>query len=182
MTPQETVTFNTSLSYITAGVGAVNTLYSSIHQAKTAKLRGKFEALQHETNARFASMQANEVIKQGNALAQNNDRKISKLIGSQRARLAAQGIDIDSGSAAEMQDVTRELGMLDSANIRNNAWRQAFGFKQRALQDQLNASAAKIGAKATARNTVATGLINISNQALTLSSDKFSFSSDKDKR
>jgi len=175
MSPQETVTFNTSLSYLTAGVGAVNTLYSSIHQAQTAKIRGKFEALQHETNARFASMQANEVIKQGNVLAQQNDTKIKKLLGSQRARLAAQGIELDSGSAAEVQEVTRELGQLDSANIRNNAWRQAFGFKQQALQDRFNARAARSNAKTTARNTVATGVISVANKALTLSSDKFSF-------
>jgi len=181
MTPQETITFNTSLSYMTAGVGAINTLYGAINQAQTAKLRGKFEALQHETNARFASMQANQVIKQGNVLAQENDTKIKKLLGSQRAKLAAQGIEIDSGSAAHVQDVTHQLGQLDSANIRNNAWRQAFGFKQQALQDRFNADAARLGANTTARNTVATGLISVANQALTLSSDKFSFSS-KDKK
>lgn len=168
MTKKQTVTFNQNLSYLTAGIGAVNSLYGAINQSQMAKIRGEFEALQAETNARYASLRAKEMIQQGNKLAATNDRKIKKLLGSQRANLAAQGISINSGSAADVQQQTIDYGRYDSENIRNNAWRQAFGLKQQSIADELTASSSRISSKQRSSNAIASGLIGVSNQAITL--------------
>src|SRR5690242_19657087 len=49
------------------------------------------------------------------------------MIGSQRAGLAANGVDINSGSAVDVQSTTAATGEADALTIRNNAARQAYG-------------------------------------------------------
>lgn len=50
------------------------------------------------------------------------------LIGAQRVSLAAQGIDVNEGTALDIQAGTREMGELDILKILNNASREAWGY------------------------------------------------------
>lgn len=56
------------------------------------------------------------------------------LIGSQRAGFAAQGVDVGSGSAVDVQADAAYLGELDALTIRNNAAREAWGYEVEADQ------------------------------------------------
>lgn len=52
-----------------------------------------------------------------------------QVIGAQRAGLAAQGIDINSGTALDVQADAAYVGELDALTARNNAELEAYGFK-----------------------------------------------------
>lgn len=73
------------------------------------------------------------------------------IAGAQQVAFAAQGIDISSGSAADIQADTRYLAEIDAVQSKNNAMRAAFGFKteqiQNNLQTEFNAMAGEQRAK-----------------------------------
>lgn len=100
----------------------------ALNEAQSAFYRS-----QAEINARFAEMQAEFTLKQGTKAARQYQKQVSQVVGEQRAQMAAQGIDVNTGSAADIQQETAEIGALDAMTIKNNAWRQAFGFQQEAL-------------------------------------------------
>jgi hypothetical protein len=79
--------------------------------------------------------------------------------------MAASGVDINSGSAADVQANTATIGALDEATIRNNAAREAFGYTTQAT-DYLTrarfartaASNAALGVEGDEASTLLTGV------------------------
>ena len=78
-------------------------------------------------------------------------------IGEQRVALAAQGIDIDQGSALEIQLQTAEFVSQDALTISNNAWREAWGFRAEANSLRFQGQFAQLAASSKARSTLITG-------------------------
>lgn len=72
-------------------------------------------------------------------------------VGAQRATLAANGIDPDSGTGLELQEQTVGFGETDAATIRYNAMREAWGYGVNAN----NFEAQKAVTKADTKNSVA---------------------------
>lgn len=83
-------------------------------------------------NARIAEAQAEDALVRGEQDVTRRRIKTEGQIGAQRARLAAQGVDINVGSAAEIQAETAALSELDVVTIRNNAAREAWGYRTQA--------------------------------------------------
>lgn len=75
---------------------------------------------------RAARKDANDVLGLGEEDVASMRRSLSALIGRQRVGGAAQGIDLEHGTAALIDRQTREIGAMDVATIRRNAQRQAF--------------------------------------------------------
>jgi hypothetical protein len=65
------------------------------------------------------------------------------LIGKQRVGFAAQGVEVSSGSAVDVQADAAYLGELDAIQIKNNAAREAWGIRQDAEQIRRSGSIAK---------------------------------------
>jgi hypothetical protein len=61
------------------------------------------------------------------------------MIGAQRAGIAAGNIDVGYGSAVDVQADAAHLGELDALTIRNNAQREAWGFKVEAIDTRQRA-------------------------------------------
>lgn len=85
-------------------------------------------------NADLAEARADDAIERGKKEESAFRKKVQQAIGSQRAALAAAGVELDEGSALDIQSETAALGEIDALNIRNNASREAFGFKSQAIQ------------------------------------------------
>lgn len=83
-------------------------------------------------NGELAEAQAEDALVRGEQDATRRRIKTESQIGSQRARLAAQGVDVNVGSAAEVQAETAALSELDVVTIRNNAAREAWGYRTQA--------------------------------------------------
>ena len=82
--------------------------------------------------ADLADMSAQDALDRGAVAITNNAEATKKLIGRQRAVLAANGVLVDSGSALDIVSETAGIGALDQLTIRSNADREALGLRQQA--------------------------------------------------
>lgn len=117
-------------------LSAVSTASQFGGQRKSARgveRAGEYEAELAEINAKLAEEQERDVLARGEEAASRHRLDVKRLAGAQRVALAAQGIALDDGSAADILGDTAYFGALDEATIRNNARREAFGFKVQAM-------------------------------------------------
>ena len=73
--------------------------------------------------------------------------RTAQMKGTQRARLSANGIDISEGSAASIQADTDWMGEMDALTIRDNANREAWGYKNQSQQYSSYSAASKAVSK-----------------------------------
>lgn len=139
------------------GLNAVQGAAQTFASVEAQKAQAAFQRQQLDINRRFSEMQAEDALARGERDVQAARRKTAGLIGSQRAALAAQGVDIGRGDAADIQLETAELGAMDELTIRNNAYREAFGFRTQALQFGSQGAFAGIAARAGISQTILTG-------------------------
>jgi hypothetical protein len=117
------------LPVLTAVVAAAGTIMSGIAQSQAADYQSKVSA----NNAALARMSAEKEATRGFQEAQQQDFKNRSLIAKQRAIQSASNLDVNSGSAEDVQDSSRVLGRLDTANVKH-----ASDQKQVALLNQAN--------------------------------------------
>lgn len=82
-----------------------------------------------EQNAAVADAQAEDAVDRGAEQESNFRMGVRGMVGKQRASIAAGNVDVSYGSAVDVQADTRYMGELDALTIRNNAAREAWGFK-----------------------------------------------------
>lgn len=119
--------------------------------AQNARQEGAFNAGMLNRNAALKEQAAQESIFAGDTSADWQRVRTGQAIGTQRSVQAANGIDVNSGSAAQLQDDTAMIGELDALTIQNNAAREAYGHRIQADQDRMNAvqTVTNAGNKAT---------------------------------
>ncbi|WP_223513985.1 hypothetical protein [Pseudomonas sp. GL-R-26] len=126
--------------------------------AQNAKQEGAFNASMLKGNAAFKEQAAQETINAGDTSADWQRVRTGQAIGTQRTAQAANGIDVNSGSASQLQDDTAMLGELDALTIQNNAAREAYGYRVQAQQDRKNAAQVKINAGNKATGSILGGI------------------------
>ncbi len=136
----------------------VTSAVSSIAAGRSAKKISEY-------NARIARQQAADATLRGKAAEGTHRRRVSQLIGRQRAAIGASGAAVDQGSAFDIIEDTVALGELDALQIRNNAAREALGYETQAtsllFQGRLARREANVQAFSTLLGTGAqtTGLL-----------------------
>lgn len=109
-------------------------------------------------NADILRYQARDAEARGEEDIRAIRRQVAAVIGSQRASLAGQGVALDVGTAADLQVETAVLGEEDVIRRRNNAMREAWGFRSRAkLVDFQGDQAKKAGSQAALGTLLGTG-------------------------
>lgn len=141
-----------------AAAGTAYKIYSekkgASKQAEALELQGEYQKEMFMRNAKFAGQNADDAIARGDIVSQDLRNQTKRLIGSQRAAMAAQGIDIESGSALQIQADTKYMSELDVAKIKANAIREAYGYKMEAQVNKEQAGWALKGAQTNAQNTL----------------------------
>lgn len=115
----------TILPLIAQAAGSGLSLYGAWKGGQEAKSAGNY-------NARVLEYAADDAINRGNVEAADIKTKTKRLIGAQRANLAASGADVSSGTALELQVESAGMGELDALRALNNAQREASGLKSEA--------------------------------------------------
>ena len=97
----------------------------------------------------------------GNAQASIVGMKSAAASGRIKAGQAANGVDVNSGSAVAVQSGQRKAGLLDAETVANNAELQAYGYRSQATGytaqaglETLQAEQAPIGAELSAAGRV----------------------------
>ncbi len=129
---------------------------SALMSAQQNKQAGEASSAANMQNAAISRIQANDAVDRGEFEADQQRLKTRAAIGTQRAGFAGNGVDVNSGSAALVQDDTAALGELDALTIRNNAAREAWGYNVQA--DQYIQAAGN--AKKSANNAIMGGLVS----------------------
>ena len=107
-----------ALSGATAVVGMQNAKNQAAYTQRVA-----------QNNAIEADRAATKATDKGEQDAMMVRRQAAQAKGGQRAALAARGLDLNSGTAEQLQAQTDFFGEQDQATVRENAREQARGFR-----------------------------------------------------
>ncbi len=135
-------------------------LYQAHEQAEAQRAQADFTARQFEQNQKLADIEATDAIRRGDRNASLAGVQARQHIGAQRAAAAASGVDANFGSALDIQADTAEMGAMNQVTIKNNAWREAWGYKIQALNASSSAGFARMAGDNQSRNTLLTGGMN----------------------
>lgn len=116
--------------------------------AKTQRTLLNAQADVAEINARMAEAAARSARQAGQRQEQASRLQTRRVKGAQRAALAANGVDIGVGSAAESLATTDIVGEWDANTISANALRTAWGYRMEGVNFRNDANARRAGASA----------------------------------
>lgn len=114
-------------------------------QAKNQQAALQAEAQVQMNNATIAGWQADDAIARGEVAAARQMIKGGQVKGAQRAAMSANGVDLSVGSAQNILNDTDYLTSVDAATLRDNAAREAWGYRQQARSYVDRANAARSG-------------------------------------
>ena len=108
-----------------AGIQAVSSITSGIASSNAAN----YQAQIARNNKVIADQNAVYAEQSGIAAAENQSRKGAARVAKIKTAQAAQGVDINTGSAVDVQVGQRMTDQLDTENVLNNAELRAYGYR-----------------------------------------------------
>lgn len=129
----------------------------SFTKAQATRTQAKLQERQLRLEEDLLNRRAEDAIARGDRQAAQQAQKTRRTIGQARAAAAGQGIDPETGGAFQLQTEIGTFGAVDEATIRNNALREALGFRLEAGQTRLRRSFTGIRGRSRARSTLLTG-------------------------
>ena len=125
----------TTATAVTMAATVASTALDAMGKSQEASAQAgmaNYQAQLARNNQMIAEGYAQRALQQGRADEQNQRLKAAALLGAQRAALASQGGDVDSGSPLDIQSDTARAGEYDAQAIRNNAALKAYGYRLQA--------------------------------------------------
>ncbi|MBM7406923.1 MULTISPECIES: virion core protein, T7 gp14 family [Sphingomonas] len=135
-----------TLAAIGAGMAALSTATATV----TAVQQNKYQAKVATRNADLESAAGRDAVERGKIESQNYQRQASQMQGAQRAALAANGIDINFGSAAGVRADTAMMQAEDAQTIRENSMREVRGIEINAANYRAQVQASRQAATGAA--------------------------------
>ena len=128
------------LSSAVGGYYSANSQKSSLQfQSDIAGINASAVQTVGDFNARIDEMGAQSALAAGQQQVAAQTLKAGQVMGAQRASLAANGVDLGQGSAAEVQASTSIMKDIDSNTIQANAIRNAWGYRTQGMNAKLGA-------------------------------------------
>lgn len=144
----------------------INSFSSGYIESSAYEAEASFKQTMANINADIAEMQAEDALRRGKLDVQRHRKNVKQFVGSQRAALAAQGIEVNDNTALELQTESEIYGEIDALTIKNNAYREAWGYKVQALDYTNQGALAKIqGSFGSTSSILSGGIGAISNFA-----------------
>ena len=134
---------------------------SAYTTAGAQSAQGKSAQEAADFNARMLEMRAQDAIDRGDYQAGRVRTAAKGAVSGQRASYAAQGIQIDSGSAAAMAGDTMDQAEQDIKQTKINAWRESWGLKAEAEGQRQQGAYARMAGDQAAANTMLVGGIKV---------------------
>lgn len=98
--------------------------------------RAKSQQQMLDAEADLANIQAQQALEAGATAEQNSRLRTGAVYSEQRANMAANGVDLGTGSATDLLTSTKYLGERDALTIRDNATRTAWSYRAGAAVDR----------------------------------------------
>ena len=128
-----------TLAIIAMGASAAGSLYGGISKAESASYQAQVAANNAQIERQNAAYSAS-------AAAANTEKaglEARAKLANVRAAGAANNLDVNSGSAADVQTSQRILGGLDTATVANRGAQQVYGYQSEAVGYEAQAKADK---------------------------------------
>jgi hypothetical protein len=122
------------------GIGAATSAYGAISGANATAANANYQAQVARNNAITAAQNAEYTTQAGQEKAQQSSLQARSRLGAVTTGLAANGIDVNSGSAVAAQQTQREVGTLGTQQVVDNAALQAYGYRTQATSDTAQAT------------------------------------------
>lgn len=147
-----TSTAGAALTVAGLGLGVLG----GIQQANAARADGKYQQQVANNNAILAEQNATDAYRRGALEEEKHRATVRRAIGSQRAALAANGLDLGTGTPVDLVTESAKFGEMDALTIRANAAREAWGFQSSAEQYRADGRAARASGNNAANGTLLT--------------------------
>jgi hypothetical protein len=128
---------------ILQGMGALSSANSARAAAESQKSQLSFQAGIADINARLSETAAQSTLLSGQREEQKSRIATANLKGTQRASLAANGVDLGEGSAAQILTSTDVLGEIDANTIAANALQSAWGYRTQGANHKAQATSSR---------------------------------------
>jgi hypothetical protein len=128
-------------------IGAIGSAFGSYYQAKAQRTQLRLQADISRINARVAEGAAQSTLLAGQRQEQATRLKTAKLKSTQRATMAARGIDLGSDTALTILTGTDVMGEIDANTVAANAVRAAWGYRTEGTNSQIAASMSEANAR-----------------------------------
>ncbi len=112
----------------------------SIAQGQQQSASAKYNAQIAENNAKIAAQNATFAGEEGAVNTEIAQQKTRSNVADIKVAQAANGVNVNTGSAVDVRASAAELGELNAMNIRSNAARQAYGYQTQAASDKAQAA------------------------------------------
>jgi hypothetical protein len=129
-----------------AGAGIVSSVLGGFMGAEGTRQAGKassaasyYQAAVAAHNAQIAEQQADRALAAGTVETQAVGLKSAANLGAIKAEQAASGIDVNTGSAVDVQASARMLGKQAADQTMNNAQERAWGYRVQAQNEKAQA-------------------------------------------
>lgn len=137
-----------------AAAALVVTVIAGGYAAVQQRRMGQYQEDVAEENAKVAKLQAENAKQAGNVEEERARARVRMLMGQQRAAMAANNVDLSTGSPLDILGDTAGQGYADAALIRSNAVREAWGFDVGAQNERQRGKAARWNGNAQATGTL----------------------------
>ena len=137
-------------------LGTVGTIASAAGTVMEGIAKGRaadYQAKVAENNAKTSEQNAAYAAHAGETQAENASKKEAAKGAAIKAAMAANGVDVNTGSDLDVTKSQREEGLLNAQNVNQNAQLQVYGYRTQATNfeaqaqlDKQEASQAPIGA------------------------------------
>jgi hypothetical protein len=155
-------------------VGAVGAMQKGAGEAQMYN----YQAGVAQMNQRIAQQNADYARQAGEVEAQQKAMQVRAQVGDIKARQAASGLDISSGSPLAVRTSAEEVGAENVALVRSDAAKKAYGYEVQGLSygaestlDQYAASRAKTAGMFEAAGSILGGAGNVSSKWFQYKSD-----------
>jgi hypothetical protein len=149
-----------ALALIGTGISAAGTVFAGVSSAEQAS----YQAAVARNNATIAGQNEEYAAESGAVNAENAGLQAGQRLGAIKASQAANNIDVNSGSAADVQKSQRELGEYSQVSAENQALLQAHGYAATATsetaQSELDEATAANAVPGALLSATGTGLSN----------------------
>lgn len=143
---------------IAVGLAAYQ-VYAGAKQAETIRRQANVTKQLNEMNAQYAELDAYRAEQDGQSEVARYQSEIDRVVGDQRVALAAANVDVNYGTAAELQGEARLTGLLNQMELQNRAQMKAAGLKRQANNIRFSATQQLEQANANASAAQTAGVI-----------------------
>lgn len=124
---------------LTSALGGVIGAGGALESGQAQSQMYNYQAGMAQMNAKIAKQNADYAINVGEHQAENYGLQAGQRMGQIKSAQGASGLDVNSGSAQQVQKGQATITNMDLTQIRSNAAKTAYNFDVQSVQDQQQA-------------------------------------------